>query len=71
VSDHADLIVRFFEAMDDRYSEWHDDPTLGPIIAAAREVYSQERRHGFTRAGRMARAHGVRAILALPMEPPP
>jgi ABC-type nitrate/sulfonate/bicarbonate transport system substrate-binding protein len=62
--DAASLIVRFYAAIQDRYSEDRDDPVLGPIIQRATERYGDLRRHDFTFANRVAMTEAVRAILA-------
>jgi len=63
--DAAALIVRFFAAAQDRYSEDRADPVLGPIIQRAADRYGETRRYDFALANRIAMTEAVRAILAL------
>jgi hypothetical protein len=63
--DHAALIVRLFEATQNRFSRDRSDPVLGPIIQRAADRYGELRRHDFTYAHQVAMTEAVRAILAL------
>ena len=65
VIDHAVLIAHYFAAQRNRYSAWHDDPVLGPIIAAASRRYGEFRGYDFALGTFVSDVEAVRAILAL------
>lgn len=68
---HADLIVRFFAALTDRYHRDRDEPPLGPIIAQSNARYEElKSRHDFTDASHISAREAVHAILALPSGEP-
>ncbi len=69
--DRAALIVRFFAAQNNRYSEDHRDRVLGPILRRASKRYGECRRYNFMLANRIAQTEAVREILALDLEKSP
>jgi hypothetical protein len=70
VVDHAMLIAHYFSAQRNRYSEWHDNSVLGPIIAAASRRYGEFRGYDFTLGTLVSDVEAVRAILALDLRQP-